>query len=118
MQSGPLTPECAAARVCDLGPDARAAVLLDAGGGLAGSSDEDPERARALADLARELVETVDVAAPGDRPEQIEALVEGGAVYVVRRADWTLAAVARRTALSSLMLYDLGAILDRLEASE
>jgi hypothetical protein len=41
--------------------------------------------------------------------------VEGGAVFLVRRPRWTIAAVARRTALSSLMLYDLRAALDGLE---
>jgi hypothetical protein len=116
VEAEPLTPERAAARVRELGPDARAAVLLDGEGGLASSSDEDPERSSALAELAAELLEAIDSAAPGDPPEQIEAQVEGGAVYVARRPGWTLAVVARRTALSSLMLYDLRAILAELEA--
>jgi hypothetical protein len=92
--------------------DARAAVILDARGSLAGASGTD--RAPDLASLAGELLEAVDAAAPGERPEQVEAQVEGGAVFVVRRPDWALAAVTRRSALSSLMFYDIRAVLGEL----
>jgi hypothetical protein len=111
----PPTPQSAAERACELARDARAAVVLDSGGELAGSSEQDEERSRALADLAKDLVEAVDAAAPGEKPEQLEAQVDGGAVYLVRRPDWTLAAVARRQALSSLMFYDLRSVLSELE---
>ena len=39
----------------------------------------------------------------------------GGAVFASRTPRWTLAAVAKRGALSSLMLYDLSALLGELE---
>ena len=39
----------------------------------------------------------------------------GGAVFASRTPRWTLAAVAKRGALSSLMLYDLRALLGELE---
>jgi hypothetical protein len=116
VEAEPLTPPRVAERVCELAPDARAAVLLDASGALAGSSEEDPERSSALAELTGELLEAVDAAAPAAPPAQVEALVERGAVYVVRTPEWTLAAVARRSALSSLMFYDLRAVLAELEA--
>ena len=48
-------------------------------------------------------------------PEQVEVQVPGGAVFASRTPRWTLAAVARRGALSSLMLYDLRAVLGELE---
>ena len=41
--------------------------------------------------------------------------VPGGAVFASRTPRWTLAAVAKRGALSSLMLYDLRAVLGELE---
>jgi hypothetical protein len=41
--------------------------------------------------------------------------VPGGAVFASRTPRWTLAAVAKRGALSSLMLYDLKALLGELE---
>ena len=48
-------------------------------------------------------------------PEQIEVQIPGGAVFASRTPRWTLAAVAKRGALSSLMLYDLRALLGELE---
>jgi len=55
VDPSPLSPERAPRHLCELSADARAAVLLDERGELAGSSEEDPERAQALAGLAREL---------------------------------------------------------------
>src|ERR671923_109960 len=105
--AGTLTPERTAARLCELSSDARAAVLLDAAGALAGSSDLDPERAWKLGDLARELFETVDRATrdwDAEPAEQVEVQLPGGAAFASRTPRWTLAVVARRGALSSLML--------------
>jgi predicted regulator of Ras-like GTPase activity (Roadblock/LC7/MglB family) len=113
-----LTPKAAPKRICELSSDARAAVLLDAAGSPAASSVKDRKRARALAELTRELFETVDRATRDwepDPPEQIEVQVPGGAVFASRTPRWTLAVVARRAALSSLMLWDLRAVLDELE---
>ncbi len=115
---GALTPERTAVRVCELSSDARAAVLVDAAGSLAGAGNLDPERGRALGELARELFDAVDRAPRPDGvdpPEQVEAQVEGGAVFASRTPRWTLAVVARRAALSSLMLYDLRSVLAELE---
>jgi hypothetical protein len=113
--STPPTPQSVAERACELARDARAAVVLDSTDELAGSSESDAERSAALGDLTRELVEALDAATPGEHPEQLEAQVEGGAVYLVRRPDWTIAVVARRKALSSLMFYDMRAVLSELE---
>jgi hypothetical protein len=116
--AGTLTPDRTAARLCQLSSDARAAVLLDAAGALAGSSNLDPERARKLGDLARELFDTVDRATrdwDADPAEQVEVQVPGGAAFASRTPRWTLAVVARRGALASLMLYDLRAVLGELE---
>jgi hypothetical protein len=113
-----LTPALAAERLCELSADVRAAVLLDAAGALAGASDDDRGRARALGELARRLFEEVDRATRDwdtEPPEQVEVQVPAGAVFASRSPRWTLAAVARRGALSSLMLYDLGALLGELE---
>jgi chemotaxis receptor (MCP) glutamine deamidase CheD len=111
----PSSPQAAAERACELARDARAAVVLDADARLAGSSESDEERSQALGELAAELIEAMDAAAAGEKPEQLEAQVAGGAVYLVRHSDWTIAAVARRRALSSLMFYDLRAVLSELE---
>jgi hypothetical protein len=113
-----LTPERAADRLCELSADARAAVLLDAAGSQAGCCGVPVAAASELAELARTLFAAVDRAhrdMPGGPPEQVEAQVEGGAVYASRTPRWTLAVVARRAALSSLMLMDLRAVLGELE---
>ena len=113
-----LTPERAAERLCELSGDVRAAVLLDAAGTLASACDETGGRPQALGDLARRLFEEVDRATRDwdtEPPEQVEVQVPGGAVFASRTPRWTLAAVARRGALSSLMLYDLRALLGELE---
>ena len=115
---GTLTPGRIAERLCELSADARAAVLLDAAGSLAGWHGVPKESSRELAELALELFEAVDRAhrdLPGGPPEQVEAQVEGGTVYASRTPRWTLAVVGRRAALSSLMLMDLRAVLGELE---
>ena len=76
------------------------------------------EDARALGELARQLFEEVDRATRDwdtEPPEQVEVQVPGGAVFASRTPRWTLAAVTKRGALSSLMLYDLKALLGELE---
>jgi Roadblock/LC7 domain len=116
--AGTLTPERTAERLCELSADARAAVLLDAAGSLAGAHGLSKEASTGLAELARELFEAVDRAhrdIPGGPPEQVEAQVEGGTVYASRTPRWTLAVVGRRAALSSLMLMDLRAVLGELD---
>jgi predicted regulator of Ras-like GTPase activity (Roadblock/LC7/MglB family) len=113
-----LTPERAADSLCELSADVRAAVLLDAAGSLAGAGGDGGEDARALGELARQLFEEVDRATRDwdtEPPEQVEIQVPGGAVFASRTPRWTLAAVAKRGALSSLMLYDLKSVLGELE---
>jgi hypothetical protein len=111
----PVSPERVPERLCELNADAQAAVLLDAAGALAGCTDPDRDRAERMAGLTRELFSAVDSAASPEPAEQVEAQLPGGAVFASRTPRWTLAVVARRTALSSLMLYDLRAVLGELE---
>ncbi|MEA2420230.1 MAG: hypothetical protein QOE60_2436 [Thermoleophilaceae bacterium] len=116
--AGTLTPERTPRRLCELSADARAAVLLDAAGAPAGFHGVASERSGDLAQLARAMFEAVDRAhrdMPGGPPEQVEIQVDGGTVYGSRTPQWMLAVVARRAALSSLMLMDLHAVLGELE---
>lgn len=112
------TPERAAERLRELSADVRAAVLLDAAGSLTSATEADRARAEKLADRARRLFEEVDRATRDwetEPPKQLEVQIPGGAVFASRTPRWTLAAVAKRGALSSLMLYDLQAVLGELE---
>lgn len=114
----PPSPEATAERLVELSTDVRAAVLLDAAGVPAAIHGVPAADSTELAELARGLFEAVDRAnraMPGGPPEQIEVQVDGGTVYASRTPRWMLAAVARRTALSSLTLMDLRAVLAELE---
>jgi hypothetical protein len=115
MAAETLSPDATPGRLRSLSADARTAVLLDAAGALAGSTEADPARAEELATLARGLFEAVDSGSRGEPAEQLEAQVPGGAVFASRTPRWTLAVVARRQALPSLMLFDLRSVLGELE---
>jgi hypothetical protein len=106
----PLPPERAAGHLRDMATDVRAAVLVRPDGSPAG----DDERAAELAGLTGELLAAVDDALRGERIDQVEAHTERGSIFAVRRDGWTLAAVARRSALPSLMFYDLRTTLERV----
>jgi hypothetical protein len=111
--AGELAPEEVPRRLIELSADARAAVLIDSDGDIStadGAADPDE-----LADCARELMRAVDRAAD-EPPAELEAQVMGGSVFAVRGARWTLVTVARRSALSSLMLCDMRALLGGLRA--
>jgi hypothetical protein len=99
-------------RLLELSADTRAAVLLDGSGESAAVSG--PVGEAELAEGARELLRAVDRAAD-EPPAELEAQVLGGSVYAVRGPRWTLVAVTRRSALSSLMLYDMRTLLGGLE---
>jgi hypothetical protein len=109
--AGELAPEDVPKRLIEVSADARAAVLIDAEGDTAAASGAaDPDE---LADCARELLRAVDRAAH-EPPAELEAQVVGGSVFAVRGSRWTLVSVARRSALSSLMLYDMRVLLGGL----
>ncbi len=112
MTAEPLLPERAAGHLCEMATDVRAAVLVRPDGEPAG----DDEHAAELAALTEELLAAVDGALRGERTDQVEAHTERGSVFAARRNGWTLAAVARRSALPSLMFYDLRTTLERVNA--
>ena len=98
----------------DTSADVRAAVLLDPAGGLVAASGAGPGRARRFADLAHQLVAAAD-SASGAATEQIEAQLEGAAVFAVRDTRYILACVARKLAMPALVLYDLRQALLAIE---
>ena len=116
MPKPALTPELALDYLDELSTDVRAAVLLDERGELAAHKSEQPDGAgERLRDLARELFERADAAAPGSAPvPQLEVSLAGGAVYGVREAGWTLVVATGRFAMSSVMFYDLRSVISDL----
>ena len=111
--AGALAPADVPGRLVEMSADARAAVLIDSeSDACEASGAADPEE---LASCARELLRSIDRAAE-QPPAELEAQVVGGSIYAVRGPRWTLVTVARRSALSSLMLYDMRALLGGLAA--
>ena len=122
MPRSALTPQLALDHLGELSSEVRAAVLLDERGELAAHTASDAERGARLGALARELFERAEAAGEraGTEVSQVEVTAFGGAVFAVRqpppasRRRWTIAVVAERLALPSLLFYDLTRVLARL----
>ena len=113
-----LTPELALDYLGEMSTDIRAAVLLDGDGRLAAGSPDDDGRAERMRTIALELFERADEAAGGPRSAcQVEVTLPDAAVFGVRSDTWTIAVVANRLALTSLMFYDLRSVLADLGGS-
>jgi hypothetical protein len=97
-----LTPDLALDYLGELSTDIRAGVVIDSQGGVAAVTGDDRERGEKMRTLALELLE-----AAGDGFDQAEVVTTEGSVFVVRGEGWTLAVVAGRQPLASLMFYDL-----------
>lgn len=112
MPTSALTPALALEYLDELSIDVRAAVLLADGAGVAASSAPSDEAARELGDLVRELFKHADAAAgEAGGAGQVEVGLPAGAVFAARERGWTIAVVANRYALPSLMFYDLRKLL-------
>ena len=114
MPSSALTPAQALRSLGDISSEVRAAIVLDADGSLAAADPDDGDLGERLRESALAVLETAE-GADGERPAEIEAATAGGTVYLVRGGGRSLAVVAGRLALSSLMRYDLRRILADLE---
>jgi predicted regulator of Ras-like GTPase activity (Roadblock/LC7/MglB family) len=87
----------------------KACVLLDVDGRLVAADTGHESEGEALATLARELLERAGT-------PQVEVSTGAGIVYALRAGDWTLAVVAGRFALSSLVFFDMRQALEELTA--
>ena len=104
--SGPvLTPDLALDYLGELSTDIRAVVVLDSAGKLAAVTGVDEERGEQMGQLAAELLDPA--AEAGENIDQVEAVTTDGSVFAVRGESWTVAVVAGRQPLASLMFYDL-----------
>jgi hypothetical protein len=98
MPTTALTPESALAKLDELSPTIRDAIVLDAAGNrLAGS-----------ADLAGPAADLVGAAGESDA---VEVADERGGVYAVRDHRHAIVVVTTRPALPSLMFMDLRTVL-------
>jgi predicted regulator of Ras-like GTPase activity (Roadblock/LC7/MglB family) len=81
--------------------------LLDADGRLVSVDAAHEAEGKALADLAKQLLQRAGT-------DQVEVSTGAGIVYALRLGDWTLAVVAGRFALSSLVFFDMRQALAEL----
>ena len=102
-----LTPDRAADFIEGLSTDVRACVLLGRDGRAAGVDGAHEPEAESLAELARDLLDRAGT-------PQVEVSTGAGIVFALRREDWTLAVVAGRFALSSLVFFDMRRVLEEI----
>ena len=103
-----LTPDLALAYLGELSTDIRAAAVLDESGSVAAQSGFDEGGADQVRELVGDLFKhAAEAGADAAAPDQVEVALPEGSVYALRGHGWTLAVVAGRFALSSLMFYDL-----------
>ena len=87
----------------------RACVLLDADGRLVSVDAAHEGDGEALAELAMQLLGRAGT-------DQVEVSTGAGIVYALRLGEWTLAVIAGRFALSSLVFFDMRQTLEELAA--
>jgi hypothetical protein len=107
-----LTPELALVYLGELSTDIRAAAVFHDGDSVAAQTGFDDDGGDTVKDLVGELFgHAATAAGNGSAPDQVEVSLPDGGVYAVRDRGWTLAVVAGRFALSSLMFYDLRMVI-------
>lgn len=90
-----------------LSTDVRACALMRSDGRLVSVDTAHEADGEALAELATQLLECAGA-------DQVEVSTGTGVVYALRSGDWTLAVVAGRFALSSLVFFDMRQTLAEL----
>ena len=106
MRSPASTPAAALRDLSEQTADVRAAIAIGPDGSLLAAEPARGDLGERLRELTLAVLEGADAAA-GDPPTEVEVATPTGAVYVVRGEGSTLAVVAGRLTLSSLMRYDL-----------
>jgi hypothetical protein len=98
----------------ELSSEIRVALLLDPDGGLVAAAPQPPPGR--LAELARELSREAGAlfGSAGD-PVEIDALCEGGTLFLIRSPEGAMMCVTDRSVLPGLIFYDMHAVLTDLE---
>ena len=102
-------PAAAVAYLEEISPEMRGCAILDSGGEVLAATGEKEE----WAEPARELVAAADAATP-DPATHAHVATGDAEAFCVRHRDLVVVAVAERFVLSSLMAFDLRAVLREL----
>ena len=102
-------PETAVAYLEEVSPEMRGCAIIDSGGRVLAATGD----AEGWAKGARELLQAAD-SAGGEPAEHVHIGTGDGEVFCVRHRGLAAIAVAERFVLSSLMVFDLRAVLREL----
>ena len=98
----------------ELSSDIRVALLLDRDGGLIAAAPQ--PAADRLAALAGELSREAEALFGGNGdPVEIDAVCEGGTLFLIRSVEGAMVCLTDRSVLPPLIFYDMHAILTDLE---
>jgi predicted regulator of Ras-like GTPase activity (Roadblock/LC7/MglB family) len=107
-----LTPALALDYLDELSTDIESVVVLDRDGKVAAASAEDDDRRERMRELVTALLDRAAESVEG--ADQLEVQTADGSVFAVRGRAWTVAVVAGRKPLASLMFYDLRRVVSDL----
>lgn len=106
--------ELALRYLLELSSDIRMGLLLDRDGGLVAAAPQ-PAPSR-VAELAGELSrEAGELFGGGGESVEIDALCEGGTLFLIRSAEGAMVCITDRSVLPGLIFYDMHAILSDLD---
>ncbi|MDP9187787.1 MAG: hypothetical protein M3O25_00880 [Actinomycetota bacterium] len=103
--------EQAVAYLLEISPEMRGCAIVDPNGRVLAATGDDPD---AWTEPAGELVAAAD-AAGAEPAAHVHIATGDGEVFAVRYGTLTAVAVAERFVLSSLMAFDLRAVLRELQ---
>jgi predicted regulator of Ras-like GTPase activity (Roadblock/LC7/MglB family) len=107
-----LTPALALDYLGELSTDIESVVVLDRDGKVAAATADVEDRQERMRELVVALLDRAAEAVAG--ADQLEIQTAEGSVFAVRGGEWTVAVVAGRKPLASLMFYDLRNVVTEL----
>jgi hypothetical protein len=106
--------ELALRYLLELSSDIRLALLLDAAGALVAAAPHPPPGR--LAGLATEFSNEVgSLFGSGDDDIEIDAVCEGGVLFLIRFREGAMVCLTDRSVLPGLIFYDMHAVLTDLD---
>ena len=113
-----MEPTQALAELSELSSQITSAVVLDADGAVLASSPEGTASAPALAASALELVAAASDLGQARDVTRVEVELDGGAFFVVREGERTVAATTGPNPTSGLVVYDLRTCAQSISSEE
>jgi hypothetical protein len=98
----------------ELSSDIRLALFLDPAGSMIAAAPEPP--GPRLEELAAQLTaESAALFGDGGEPVEIDAVCEGGSVFLVQSGDGSMICLTERSVLNALIFYDMHAVLSDID---